>query len=95
VTVYSEYLAHQHFTSDGDHQKAAQLALGLVRDLLSPAMRVRLVKVADKPIRGDLETLSDGRWRRESTTALFNFRLFRKRTVEYYFNERFPAREDI
>ena len=47
VTVYSEYLAHQHFTSDGDHQKTSRLAMGLVRDLLSPVMRVRLVKVGE------------------------------------------------
>jgi hypothetical protein len=93
VTVYSEYLAHQHFTSDGDHQKASQLAMGLVRDLLSPVMRIRLVKIGGKPARGDLETLRDGKWRRESTTALFVLRLFRERTVEYYSNERLPARQ--
>jgi hypothetical protein len=95
VTVYSEYLAHQHFTSDGDHQKASQQAMGLVRELLSPVMRVRLVKVGDKPIRGHFEALRDGEWRRESTTSLFSIRLFRKRTEKYYVNERLPRRENV
>lgn len=95
VTVYSEYIAHQHFTSDGDHRNVSQLAMGLVRDLLSPVMRVRLVKVGNKPVRGDFETWHDGKWRRGSTTVLFNLRFFRSRTVEYYTNERLPKRENV
>jgi hypothetical protein len=73
VTVYSEYLAHQHFTAEGDHGKVSEQAMGFVRDLLSPAMRIRLVKAGDKPVRGDFEFWRDGAWHRESITSLLSF----------------------
>ena len=45
VTVFSEYLAHQHFTSDGNHEETCQQAMGFVRDLLSPSMRLRVIEI--------------------------------------------------
>src|SRR3954469_12641677 len=75
VTVYSEYIAHQHFTSDGNHEEVSQQAMGLVRDLLSPAMRLRVIEVGGKPSRAHFETSREGDWHRESTTALFSLPL--------------------
>jgi hypothetical protein len=94
VTVYSEYVAHQHFSSyQGDHFELSQLAMGLVRDLLSPAMRVRVVKKGGKVVQGAFEICRDGEWQRKSTTALIGLPKFRTKDVEYYVNERLPKRD--
>src|ERR1051325_12149693 len=77
VTVYTSYLVHQHFTSDGNHEALCQRAMGLVRDLLSPGMRVRVVEIGGKPVRADLESFRNSAWHRESTTALFSLPWFR------------------
>lgn len=93
VTVYSEHVAHQHFTSDGRHDEIAQLAMGLVRDLLSPAMRLRVIEIRGKPVLANLEMFRGGRWERESTTAFFTLSFWRKRVERTYVNRRLPARE--
>ena len=93
VTVYSEHVAHQHFTSEGNHYETSQLAMGFVRDLLSPAMRVRVTKKGDKAVRGDFEMWREGAWHRETTTAVIGIPKFRRKIVEYYVNERLPKRD--
>lgn len=94
VTVFSEFFAHQHFTSDGNHEEVADYAMGLVRDLLSPAMRVRVIEKGGKVSRAYFESSRDGKWRNDSSTAVFRFPFFRKKSVRYYMNERLPAREN-
>ena len=93
VTVHSEYVAHQHFTSDGNHREVSQLAMGLVRDLLSPAMRLRVVKKSGKAVQGAFEIYRQGAWQRESTTAVIGIPKLKKKDVEYYVNERLPTRD--
>ncbi len=93
VTVYSEHTAHQHFTSEGNHHETSQLAMGFVRDLLSPAMRLCVVKSGAKAVQGAFEVYRDGQWQRETTTALIGLPKFRRKTVEYYANERLPKRD--
>lgn len=94
VTVFSEYLAHQHFTSDGNHEEVSQQAMGLVRDLLSPAMRLRVVEIGGKPSRADFEVSADGFWHRESTTGLLLPSFFRKKIERFYTNRRLPVRNE-
>jgi hypothetical protein len=94
VTVYSEFIAHQHFTSDGNHDEVCQMAMGLVRDLLSPAMRLRVIEVGGKVSRAHFETSRAGIWHRESTTALFSLPFFRKRVERFYINRRLPIRKE-
>ena len=94
VTVYSDILAHVHFTSDGNHEEISQQAMGLVRDLLSPAMRLHIIEIGGKPSRAHFEILREGEWHRESTTALFTFLFFRKRTDRFYVNHRFSIRQN-
>jgi hypothetical protein len=94
VTVYTEYLAHQHFTSDGNHEEVSQQAMGLVRDLLSPVMRLCVIEVGGKPFQAHFEISHRGEWHRESTTALFSLPFFRKRIERFYVNRRLPIREE-
>jgi len=94
VTVYSEFIAHQHFTSNGNHEEVCQMAMGLVRDLLSPGMRLRVIELGGKPSRAHFETSREGVWRRESTTVLFSLPFFQKRVERFYINHRLPIRKE-
>lgn len=93
VTVYSEFIAHQHFTSDGDHAAVSELALGLVRDLLSPLMRLRVIEVRGKPSRGDFQVSQSGEWHTEALTGVIGLGMLGKRIEKFYVNRRLPARD--
>jgi len=93
VSVYTEYIAHDHFSSEDNHEECSYQALGLVRDLLTPKMRIKVFEVGGKDYRADMEIQHDGSWRRASTTALFAFTLFRKKTIKYFSNERLSERK--
>ena len=94
VTVYSEFIAHQHFTSDGDHVAVSEQAMGLVRDLLSPMMRLRVIEVRGNASRGDFQVARDGEWRSESVTGVIGFGLFGRRVEKFYINRRLPLRKN-
>lgn len=93
VSVYSEYLAHEHFTSDGDHEAVSNQAMGLVRDLLSPLMRLRVTEVKGSVIRARFEVMRDGAWKAEAITGLLAFSFFSKRTEKFFINRRMPIRK--
>lgn len=93
VSVFTEYIAHDHFSSDESHEDSSYQALGLVRDLLTPKMRIKVFEVGGKAYRSDMEIQHDGSWRRANTTTLFAFTLFRKKTVKYFSNDRLPNRK--
>lgn len=92
VTVYTEYGAHRHYTSDGKHEETVQMALGLVRDLLSENMRVRVFVARGKPYRFDLEWCVKGRRNNDGRTGLFVLPWFGKKTQKLYSNHRLPPR---
>ena len=94
VTVFSEHVAHQHFTSDGNHAQVCRDAMGLVRDLLSPRMRLRVIEMSGKPVRAYLEIFRNGNWQSETTTTLLHFPFFKKQTEKVYLNRRLPVREN-
>jgi len=93
ISVFTEYIAHAHFTSDGKHGEIVACALGLVRDLLSPGMRVRVYEAGGSPYRGDLEVFDRGVWKREWSTSLFVFTWFRRKSQKVFANHRMPSRE--
>ena len=92
VSVYTEHLAHQHYVSAGDHAEACELGLGLLRDLLAPGMRVRVVEVGGQPCRASFEVLRRGEWQDEGTTGLFVLSWFRRKTERLYINRRLAPR---
>lgn len=93
VSVYTEYLAHRHFTSDGNHRETASLAMGLVRDLLAPNMRVHVFEVGGSPYKAILEVFHKDSWQDDGSTGLLVIPWFRKKTERFYTNQRLPARE--
>lgn len=92
ITVYTEYGAHRHYTSDGNHPEVVKEAMGLVRDLLTEHMRVRVYEIRGMSYRFDLEWFRQGRWQREYTTSLFVLPWFGKKTEKIYTNRRLPPR---
>ena len=66
--------------------------LGLVRDMLSAACRLRERRACGSPYRWDLESLVDGVWRRDGTTGLLFWNYFGRRSQRIYQNDALPAR---
>jgi hypothetical protein len=60
--------------------------LGLIRDLLSPTMRIRELRAGDSPYRWHMECLRNGEWVREESFALLFWNFFGKRSEKIYQN---------
>lgn len=84
--------AHSHLEISDDVDVLVESALGLIRDLLSPTMRVRELCSNGRAFRWYLESLSDGQWRTEEVTGLFFFPFFGKKTQNIYQNNTLPSR---
>ncbi|NJK93404.1 MAG: hypothetical protein HC904_17265, partial [Blastochloris sp.] len=67
ITVFGQG-THAHFVLFGNHDSLIESVMGLVRDLLSPSMRIREHLSAGKPYRWDTESLVEGEWKRKDTT---------------------------
>ena len=68
-------------------------ALGLVRDLLSPAMRLREICASGNPYRWCLEATTERGWRVEYRTGLLFWNFLGRRSERIYRNDHLPARE--
>jgi hypothetical protein len=86
--------AHMNLDLDGEADVLAARTLGLVRDLLSPAMRIRERLAAGKPYKWAFEFCQDGKWITEEWIGLFFYNYFGKKTEKIYLNRILPARED-
>jgi hypothetical protein len=60
--------------------------LGLVRDLLSPTMRIRELRAGDSPYRWRMECLRKGEWVREESCGLLFWNFLGKRSEIIYQN---------
>lgn len=67
-------------------QETIQEALGLLRDLLTPHMRIREQLASGKPYKWYLESLSDGGWAIEQTDGLIFYAYWGKRSERIYQN---------
>jgi len=66
--------------------------LGLVRDMLSTACRLRERRAGRRAYRWDLESFVDGHWRQDGTTGLLFWNYFGRRSEQVYQNDTLPAR---
>jgi len=94
VTVLTDG-AHVHCScmSPDSPAQVVDEALGLVRDLLSPVMRLRTVQAGQRPYRWYLEMYDGPGWRREHSTALLFWNYLARRSESVRQNEQLPARE--
>lgn len=86
--------AHQNFEFNGDNpDDLVSEILGLVRDLLSPMMRIRERLSNGKPYKWAFEVYHNEQWITEEFVGLLFWNYFGKRTEKIYQNETLPARE--
>lgn len=86
---YHDHIYVKDFPSK---QEALSYAFGLVRDLLSKNMRIRVVMKNDKPVKWILEYYKDHEWYEESGVALLFFNYFGKKSERIFFNDILPPR---
>ena len=86
--------AHEHFYREGTSpEELAGSVLGLTRDLLSPAMRVREQRAGGSAFQWHVEALQeDGTWLAEAMTGLLFWNYFGKRSERIYRNDVLPSR---
>lgn len=90
IVVFAGLGLHEHF--EESPAEAVRDALGLVRDLLSPDMRVRELRAGRFAYRWILERMAGDRWLPESETGLLFWNYFGKRSQRIYQNKALPGR---
>jgi len=86
--------AHTNLHLDHNPDELAAQALGLIRALLSPAMRIRERLAGGKGYKWVFEMYQDGHWITEEWVGLFFWNYFGKRTEKIYQNRILPPREN-
>ncbi len=90
IVVLTGVGLHEHV--EGAPAEAVRDALGLVRDLLSPDMRVRELRAGGRAYRWLLERRELDRWTCESQTGLLFWNYFARRSERVYQNRWLPGR---
>jgi hypothetical protein len=86
--------AHTTLLLENDPNELAAHALGLIRDLLGPGMRIRERLAGGKPYKWAFELYQDGQWKTEEEIGLCFWNYFGKRSEKTYQNMVLPAREN-
>jgi hypothetical protein len=86
--------AHTSAKPEGKPDELVAHVLGYVRDLLSPAMRVRERLAGGSPYKWAIELYRDDTWETEEWVGLFFFNYFGEKTERTYQNTVLPARID-
>ena len=87
--------AHTSMQLGDEPDELVASALGLVRDLLSPGMRIRERMSGGKRYKWAFERYENGRWVTEEWICLFIWNYFAKRTEKTYQNAILPARDPM
>ncbi len=85
---------HDHFEINNfeSEKQALSQVFGLVRDLLSNNMRIRVIMKSGKPTKWILEYFEDNKWQEESIMGLFTLNIFGKKTEQVFSNDILPSR---
>jgi len=86
---------HDHYPPEGDWDEFVSGVLGLIRDMLGPAMRIREVSAGGTPFRWTVEHRVDGVWEKESECSLVFWNWFGKRTERFYVNTVLEERGEL
>jgi hypothetical protein len=84
---------HTPLSAGPQPDQAVRDALGLVRDLLSPGMRLREQQAGGSPYRWSLEATSNGEWHPEYVMGLLVWNYFGRRSERICQNVHLPARD--
>jgi hypothetical protein len=83
---------HTRFEPIAGIDKLIEDLFGLLRDMLSPDMRVRELCASSSPYRGFLESYDGTLWSTEHVMGLIFWNYFGKRSVRTYSNSILPGR---
>jgi hypothetical protein len=83
---------HTPFELDAEIETFVENLFGLLRDMLSPDMRIRELWTWPFPYRGFLESFDGTRWSVEQETGLILWNYLGKRSVRIYSNSVLPGR---
>jgi hypothetical protein len=86
--------AHTSIHQNSNPDELASQALGLVRDMLSPAMRIREYLAGGKVYKWAFELYRNEQWVTEEYGSLIFWNYFGRRTEKIYQNNTLPAREN-
>ena len=86
------YHDHYHLDTFENETEGFELLMGIVRDLLAPAMRIVEVQAGGKARKWQLQSLIKGEWRTEGSTGLLLWNPLAKRTEVVYTNNTLPLR---
>ena len=87
------YHDHYHIEKFDSFSAALACVFGLVRDLLSPNMRIEETTANGKPRKWQLQSYTKGQWVTESTTGLLVWNIFGRKSTVAYSNHVLPLRE--
>ena len=94
ITLWSEGW-HEHYTCTEPKADFVAQLLGLIRDMLSPSMRIRETLSNGVPYKWSLENFEDGTWVVENTCGLFFWNWFGEKAEKFYRNEVLPSRVTV
>lgn len=83
---------HSPFEPDGEIEAFVEHLFGLLRDLLSPDMRIRELWAWPSPYRGYLESFDGARWSSEEEMGLIFWNYLGRRSQRIYSNSVLPGR---
>jgi hypothetical protein len=86
---------HGHYLCQDPKIEFVASMLGLLRDLLSPSMRIRERLSNGTPYKWTLENFEGGTWVNENTCGVFFWNRFGKKTEKVYCNKVLPSRPDV
>jgi hypothetical protein len=98
VQVYPETVMltaegwHEHYDATQPLEDFVAEMSGRIRDMLSPAMRIREELSFGVPFRWHLENWHAGEWKTESTTGMFFYPWFGTKTEKLFTNVVLPPR---
>lgn len=83
---------HTRFEPTAGIDTLVEDLFGLLRDMLSPDMRIRELCAGSHPYRGFLESFDGARWSVEHEMVLIFWNYFGKRSIRTYSNSILPGR---
>ena len=84
--------AHCHFDAKAGIESCVETVLGLVRDLLSPQMRVRELRSNNRPYRWYIEVWNGEQWLAEEEYGYFFWNYFGRKAERHYQNHVLKSR---
>ena len=76
-----------------NHDEAFETIFGIVRDMLSENMQIKVLQSNDSPYRWVLQFKEENEWIDESTTGLLFWNYFGRRSEKIYKNQHLVPRE--